>query len=403
MVVTNILRNRHWCLLVCVALELSKACGSDDDAKSSSNEGAETDKDAAAETPLDVGTEVASFVWATSAGGNGHRYALRQVDGGLTWSQAVSAAQSLDSYLATLTNSEENATVFALATQLDWPVTNGSAQGPWLGASVVGGLWAWSTDELWSYTAFDAAVATDWSQTADNGEGLLYGGSGSTPAATWASVASDIRNTLYLVEAGEPSEADEQPEPAAVYVPDGCSNAIELIPADVGSADADTFSTLPTSNPALFGIEGDDIRAANFDTDAEGNTIPAGTHMSNEYAALGLTMNNITARADAFEGAASAPNVAWIDTPQIFTFNVPVTAVGLINTSPDEDILELWTGPNRTGQLLLRFSDAPPGVYTRDRFVGATVCAGQTIGSLAVYNELGDLELDELIFQVSQD
>jgi hypothetical protein len=179
---------------------------------------------------------------------------------------------------------------------------------------------------------------------------------------------------------------------------------IELTPTQVGSTSTSHFSTLPTANPAVFGLNGSDVRRVNFDQTPSGAAIPSGTLLTNHYASFGVTMNSIRVSNSVYEGPASPPNATFHNSGHVFTFTVPVVAAGIINTSPDRDFVELWTGPNRTGQRILQFRDqepAPAPNFHIDRFVGGRVTApGMTIGSMFVGNAAGDDELDELIFEV---
>ncbi len=178
---------------------------------------------------------------------------------------------------------------------------------------------------------------------------------------------------------------------------------IELTPTDVGSSSASLFSTLPTADPGLFGLTGADVRGVDFDFFLGGAPIASGTALSNEFAAIGVEMNSIVVSNNVFEGPASAPNTTIFDSGHIFNFTVPVVAVGLINTSPDKDRVQLWSGANGTGTLLLDFTDQDgiPTNFHVDRFVGGREAGGGLIGSMLVFNETGNLELDELIFEVS--
>jgi hypothetical protein len=179
--------------------------------------------------------------------------------------------------------------------------------------------------------------------------------------------------------------------------------AIELTPP-LGSP---TFATLPTAAPGLFELNGCDVRRVNFDLDPGGNAIASGTSLSAEYAPAGVLMNSILVSNNVWQGAASAPNAtfhhrSWSGGP-VFDFLVPVAAAGVINTSPDSDWIEFWSGPNATGALLLRFQDqaGQPINWAIDRFVGGRVLTGPSIASMRVLNGSGDLELDELVFEVA--
>lgn len=184
---------------------------------------------------------------------------------------------------------------------------------------------------------------------------------------------------------------------------------IELTPADVGSSSTTTFSSLPTANPALFGILGADVRSINFDIDPFGNPILSGTALTNEYASIGVTMNGIQVSSGVFGGAASGPNATTSSFIQgqnlIFTFSVPVVSFGAINTSPDADVLEFWSGPNGTGTLLLTFQDqngtTSPN-FNVDRFIGGHVTGTSAIQSVVYQNNSGQIELDEFIFAADE-
>jgi RHS repeat-associated protein len=179
---------------------------------------------------------------------------------------------------------------------------------------------------------------------------------------------------------------------------------IELTPTNVGSGRSDIFTTLPTQDPALFGLTGPDIRKVNFDTTPSGVPIPSGAVLSNEYASLGVLMNNIRVSGSVYGGPASPPNATT--TPFVpgivyaFNFTVPVVAAGVINTSPDQNIIEFF---NPDGVLIssTRDQDDKPGPnFDVDRFVGLRVTGDNRIGSMRLINTTGQLELDELIFEV---
>ena len=185
---------------------------------------------------------------------------------------------------------------------------------------------------------------------------------------------------------------------------------IELTPTDVGSGNASIFTVLPTDNPGLFGLTGPDVRFVDFDVDASGNPIASGTAITNQYASLGVTMNGFQVSNSVFGGPASAPNATTTGfvpgADLVFTFSVPVVAFGAINTSPDADVLEFWSGPDGTGTLLLTFADqggtTSPN-FNVDRFVGGFITGGTPIGSIVYVNASGQIELDEFIFMVELD
>ena len=203
--------------------------------------------------------------------------------------------------------------------------------------------------------------------------------------------------------------------PAAILgITAGTSHAtivpIELTPSAVGSGLTNVFTVLPTDNPGLFGLTGADVRFVDFDFDAGGNPILSGASITNQYATLGVTMNGIQVSRGVFGGPASAPNATTTPFVQgldlIFTFSVPVVAFGAINTSPDADVLEFWSGPNGTGTMLFSFADqggtSSPDFNT-DRFIGGFITGGTPIGSVVYQNNSGQIELDEFIFEVELD
>jgi len=180
---------------------------------------------------------------------------------------------------------------------------------------------------------------------------------------------------------------------------------IELAPPAVQSLSSAVFSTLPTADPARFGLTGGDVRRVNFDTTPANTPLPSGAYLTNEYASIGVVMNGIRISNSVYGGPASPPNATWFDQGPVFTFTVPVVAVGIINTSPDHDTVQLWSGPNGTGTLLLTFQDraGQPINFNQDLFIGGRAVSGATIGSMRWTNASGNLELDELIFEVCND
>ena len=182
--------------------------------------------------------------------------------------------------------------------------------------------------------------------------------------------------------------------------------AIEISPTDIGSSNHNAFSVLPTQNPALFGLDGAKIGKINFDTTPDGTNLSSGTLLTDQYASQGVIMNKIKISNSVFEGAASPPNTTISPSHkgfgQIFTFTVPVIAVGAINTSPDKDRLEIWSGPNGTGKLLFSFIDqvGKQMNFHVDRFVGVRTLKNNLIGSIVYRNNTGQIELDELIFEI---
>jgi hypothetical protein len=177
---------------------------------------------------------------------------------------------------------------------------------------------------------------------------------------------------------------------------------IELTPTDVGSTNTAFFTVHPTADPALyFGVDyAQQIRRVDFNTAPDG-TLTEGVSLTTQYASYGVTMNDIRISANIYGGNNYGPGfAAEDDAVQIYTFSAPVVAVGIVNTSPDRDLVRFYSGPNATGQLLLEFRDQEglPLNFNIDRFVGGTAQPGTSIRSFTVSNASGNMELDELIF-----
>lgn len=179
--------------------------------------------------------------------------------------------------------------------------------------------------------------------------------------------------------------------------------AVELTPTDVGSANPAWFSSRPTVNPSLFfGAHGinSGFRVVDFNT-APAGTLAEGGSVTNQYASLGVTMNDIRISEFIYGGNNyGAGFAAEDDVPQVYTFSTPVSAVGIVNTSPDNDLVEFFSGPDGTGTLLFSFRDQEglPRNFNIDRFVGGVADSGTFIHSFRVSNTSGNLELDELVF-----
>lgn len=181
---------------------------------------------------------------------------------------------------------------------------------------------------------------------------------------------------------------------------------VELTPSDVGSTAADHFSDFPARSPDLYlpGFDPGTYRRVDFNTAPDG-PLSEGLHLTTEYASLGVTMNGIRISAAIYGGNNYGPGfAAEHDAPQVYTFTVPVVAAGIVNTSPDQDFVRFYSGPDGTGTLLLEFRDQEGrGVnYNIDRFLGGVATEGVTIGSFVMSNASGNLELDELIFVVAE-
>ena len=236
----------------------------------------------------------------------------------------------------------------------------------------------------------------------------IRGRSGDTPFFIGVPVSAAVSAMPIVVAPGSPLTSTH----ISVATQDLCTvdeeqetqfTFIELTPTDVGSTDSAKFSTLPTADPALFGFDSTDIRRVNFDTTPDGTAIPSGAILTDEYGSLGLLMNEIQVSSSVYGGPASPPNATLSAATQgiemTFTFSEPVTGVGIINTSPDQDVIQFYSP---TGDLLFSIQDQEnlPKNYNVDRFVGALVSDNNLIGSMKLINNTGNTELDELIFQV---
>jgi len=139
--------------------------------------------------------------WSAKTGGNGHFYEAVAAPWGITWSNASVMASNKGGYLATITSSNENAFVFALANQDTnlWYHSSANAWwGPWLGgfqppgSLEPAGGWQWITGEPFTYTNWTSG------QPNNNGGGpedhLQIGGQASR-AGTWNDLAST--NSTY--------------------------------------------------------------------------------------------------------------------------------------------------------------------------------------------------------------
>lgn len=192
---------------------------------------------------------------------------------------------------------------------------------------------------------------------------------------------------------------------AVVTVAPLCTAGITPIDIDAMTANGDSyFYSFPTQNPALcFGFDpGANGRGVNFNTAPDG-PLSEGLELTNQYESFGVLMNSIRISASIYGGNNYGPGfAAEDDAAHVYTFITPVVAVGIVNTSPDRDLVQFWSGPNATGTLLFEFRDTEglPLNFNVDRFVGGIADAGTTIGSFVVSNQSGNLELDELIFVV---
>ncbi len=179
-----------------------------------------------------------------------------------------------------------------------------------------------------------------------------------------------------------------------------------LSPDDLGSSESTNFDLSPSDAPELFGFSGPGIRIVDFDTAPDGSPIAEGTRITDQYASLGVLVSTsvpqeLRAGPGVFEGPSSAPNATFLfDGSIIFNFTVPVDAVGVVNTSPDGDFYEFFSGQDGTGDLLGSFQDIEFSAI--DQFAAGFADSNVRIGSFVVTNSSdgGSLELDDLVFRV---
>jgi len=173
---------------------------------------------------------------------------------------------------------------------------------------------------------------------------------------------------------------------------------IEVTPGSVSSGDSDGFSDLPSANHALFGFNGPNIVSIDFEVFPDGDPMHY-VDLTLEFEAWGVSMNNIWVVEDVFQGAASG-DWATKAAGQVFTLDMPATAIGVVNTSPDGDLVECFTSADASGTAVVSFNDqygTTPDPHV-DRFVGCQATnPGERLMSMRVSNGSGDLELDDLL------
>lgn len=143
--------------------------------------------------------------WDLTDGGNGHLYEAILVPGGISWTDANTAAQAKGGgwHLATITSADENAFVFSLVgdNSAFWNCClSGNSEGPWLGGYKVGpggGDYAWVTDEPFSYT--------NWGPLEPFGNGDRIGlfGYQGAPSSSWNDVPASMLEFGYIIEKSE--------------------------------------------------------------------------------------------------------------------------------------------------------------------------------------------------------
>jgi len=158
-------------------------------------------------------SHAAPVQWTTGPGATGHFYEVI-ASTGINWQDAQNAALASGGYLATITSSQENAFVFALADNPIYWFTDGAnnSQGPWLGgfqpagSPEPAGNFQWVNGEgLFGFTAWNPGEPNNSGGAEDS---LLYFANGpGVRSSNWndgTGTSSAIRG--YVVESvPEPS------------------------------------------------------------------------------------------------------------------------------------------------------------------------------------------------------
>lgn len=166
----------------------------------------------------------------TTWSGNGHRYAVVELQPGGTWDDANAGALALGGYLATLTSEAENEFVFSLTDDPAYWVPQGNVGwnfGPWFGlvqrpgAAEPGGGWEWVTGETFSYSNWNPQSGEP-NDSPHNEDRAHFHAMGSQRLSYWNDLQGSWpdRPNSYVVE------LDAVPEPlsAAVF----CVGAVSL-------------------------------------------------------------------------------------------------------------------------------------------------------------------------------
>jgi hypothetical protein len=145
--------------------------------------------------------------WKAADGGNGHWYQVMVATTSISWFEANERSGSVGGYLATLTTTEENAWVHAIAANTPgaWVLGGFWVFGPWIGGhrdSSNDQIWVWVTGEPWNFTAWHPSQPDSNAQTV-----ISFGGGGPT-AATWADTSTDEPVHSYIIEWSADCNAD---------------------------------------------------------------------------------------------------------------------------------------------------------------------------------------------------
>jgi hypothetical protein len=170
--------------------------------------------------------EAAPIQWSSGPGSNGHWYEMVLAPQGITWDAAQLDALDRGGYLATILSAEENAFVFALATEEYWAVESGSGAllGPWLGgfqpdgSSEPGGGWTWvNGDGAFVYTNWAGGEPTNGVGSPHGlPESRLHFFAGGVRGATWNDYPATLSAPIAYVVEYDRLDAAPVPEPATL-------------------------------------------------------------------------------------------------------------------------------------------------------------------------------------------
>ncbi len=162
-----------------------------------------------------------SAVWETTDGGNGHRYEVIVVEGGVSWDEANDQATASGGYLATITSQNENDFIADLINDPAYwhrlPVLGTQTNGPWIGGVRPVGSpgaatdgWQWVTGEAWSFT--------HWANLEPNNVAterfVHFAARGTLTSDRWASFENDSTRfyiQAYIVEYDAPAQLPNNP------------------------------------------------------------------------------------------------------------------------------------------------------------------------------------------------
>jgi len=314
-------------------------------------------------------------------GGNGHFYEAVNTGGGVNWTAAKAAAESVGGYLATITSSAENDFVYNLISHPDfWFVDGvGNSQGPYIGGyqeesqSAPNMGWKWVTGETWSYTNWAPGEPNDAGSTLgieDNEENYLQyfkqgnDGGNPTPGNTWNDILDYSAVKGYVIEWGDQPELTTNP-------PDG--GTLNFNEVRIGTNETLSITVTNTGNAPLSGT----FPAASGEF-GPGSTLPFGPLYPTESTSRDYTYTPSGHGVD-------SQNIAITSNGGNSTITLSGRGVG-----PEYDSVP---PPNST----LDFGDVPIGSTGTLPFSISNVTTDSIFGSI-FDNTLTDLTLRETVF-----